>query len=156
VSRNVGWKYERLLRCWRLHESLRSATALSVAVGVGERIASGKVLVRTVILEPHAAVETSKLSTPVTFPPALQGGGLASAHLHLARTVARRAERVAVGLVRFGSLPVGVQVYLNRLSDYLFVAARFAAMRGGAVEAVYKKARGVTERALAQPAGAEL
>jgi cob(I)alamin adenosyltransferase len=59
----------------------------------------------------------------------LPGGSAPGAQLHLARTVCRRAERAVVGL---GSSPT-VVVYLNRLSDFLFVAARWvnARLRGG-------------------------
>jgi cob(I)alamin adenosyltransferase len=59
----------------------------------------------------------------------LPGGAPAGAHLHLARTVCRRAERGVVGLGTFPS----VVVFLNRLSDFLFVAARWAnnRLRGG-------------------------
>lgn len=55
----------------------------------------------------------------------LPGGDLAAAQLHVARTVCRRAERLAIALSR--EEPVGPQVipYLNRLSDLLFVAARY-------------------------------
>lgn len=61
----------------------------------------------------------------------LPGGTPAAAHLHLARTVARRAERIAVALVEAGEA-VGPEAmrYLNRLSDFLFVAARHANDRG--------------------------
>jgi hypothetical protein len=62
--------------------------------------------------------------------------------------VCRRAERATVALVSEGRLAADVAVYVNRLSDYLFVAARYAAMRAGADEAVYKKSRGVTVRHL--------
>ncbi len=57
----------------------------------------------------------------------LPGGSPLSAHLHLARTVARRAEREAVRLIEAGEAvtPAAVR-YLNRLSDHLFVAARRA------------------------------
>lgn len=57
----------------------------------------------------------------------LPGGTPAAAHLHQARTVARRAERIAVALVESGE-PVSstAMKYLNRLSDFLFVAARHA------------------------------
>lgn len=91
---------------------------------------------------------------PLSLPPRAQGGGLASAHLHLARTVCRRAERLLVALVRDGQLGPPVAVFVNRLSDYLFVAARFAAMRGGAPEQVYSKARGLSERPMAAAATA--
>lgn len=61
----------------------------------------------------------------------LPGGTPVAAHLHLARTVARRAERIAVALVEAGET-VGPEAmrYLNRLSDFLFVAARHANDRG--------------------------
>jgi cob(I)alamin adenosyltransferase len=56
----------------------------------------------------------------------LPGGSPAAAHLHLARTVCRRAERRAVTLA--GTEPVNPEAvrYLNRLSDWLFVAGRIA------------------------------
>jgi cob(I)alamin adenosyltransferase len=61
----------------------------------------------------------------------LSGGAPLSAHLHLARTVCRRAEREAVRLVETGATvtPAAVR-YLNRLSDHLFVAARRANANG--------------------------
>lgn len=55
----------------------------------------------------------------------LPGGHAAAAALHLARTVCRRVERRTVGLRQDGlAIPEAVVVYLNRLSDLLFVAAR--------------------------------
>lgn len=56
----------------------------------------------------------------------LPGGSPASAHLHLARTVVRRAERITVELARMSGESVNPEVvrYLNRASDFLFVAAR--------------------------------
>jgi cob(I)alamin adenosyltransferase len=61
----------------------------------------------------------------------LPGGTPAAAALHLARTVARRAERDAVRLAETGEAVSGPALrYLNRLSDFLFVAARFANDRG--------------------------
>jgi cob(I)alamin adenosyltransferase len=55
----------------------------------------------------------------------LPGGASAGAFLHLARTVIRRAERECVELNETHSLRPEVIRYLNRLSDYLFVCARF-------------------------------
>jgi cob(I)alamin adenosyltransferase len=56
----------------------------------------------------------------------LPGGSPLSAHLHLCRTVARRAERLSVELGTVESInPDGVK-YLNRLSDWFFVAGRIA------------------------------
>jgi len=61
----------------------------------------------------------------------LPGGSAAAAALHLARTVARRAERSAIALVQSGQTvsPPALR-YLNRLSDLLFVAARAANASG--------------------------
>jgi cob(I)alamin adenosyltransferase len=70
----------------------------------------------------------------------LPGGGLAAAHLHVCRCVCRRAERKVVALVDEGHVHESVAIYLNRLSDFAFVAARFAAFRAGQPEVVYKKA----------------
>ena len=58
----------------------------------------------------------------------LPAGSAASAHLHLARTIARRAERLMVALSQEGQEVVGAPAlkYINRLSDFLFVAARHA------------------------------
>lgn len=56
----------------------------------------------------------------------LPGGSPLSAHLHLARTICRRAERELVVLHRAEPLRAEVMQYANRLSDYLFVASRFA------------------------------
>ncbi len=62
----------------------------------------------------------------------LPGGSAAAAHLHLARTVCRRAERIAVALMDTPGEDVSGPAfrYLNRLSDLLFVAARWANARG--------------------------
>ena len=57
----------------------------------------------------------------------LPGGGSGSAHLHLARTVVRRAERSAVTAAAEVALNPVALAYLNRLSDHLFVMARLIA-----------------------------
>ncbi len=64
----------------------------------------------------------------------LPGGSQAGAFLHLARTVARRAERSVVALTEQEPINAHALVYLNRLSDYLFVAARVANRRAGVAE----------------------
>ena len=60
----------------------------------------------------------------------LPGGGAGAAHLHFARTVVRRAERSAVAAASEVPLNPLALVYLNRLSDHLFVMARAAAGGG--------------------------
>jgi cob(I)alamin adenosyltransferase len=64
----------------------------------------------------------------------LPGGSPAGASLHLARTVCRRAERSVVRLSRDAPVEATLLVYLNRLSDLLFVLARHANHRLGQPE----------------------
>jgi cob(I)alamin adenosyltransferase len=61
----------------------------------------------------------------------LPGGGSGSAHIHLARAIARRAERRAVAASEIAGLNPQALTYLNRLSDHLFVLARFIAKDQG-------------------------
>ena len=62
----------------------------------------------------------------------LPGGSAAAAALHLSRTVCRRAERSMTALAASDGETVGGPAlrYVNRLSDYLFVASRYANRRG--------------------------
>jgi len=71
----------------------------------------------------------------------LPAGGQLASTLHLARAVCRRAERAVVPLVLAGECEKSVEVYVNRLSDYLFVAARFASHRTGETEVPYQKTK---------------
>jgi cob(I)alamin adenosyltransferase len=64
----------------------------------------------------------------------LPGGSQAGATLHLARTVARRAERAVVALAAREEINAQALAYLNRLSDLLFVLARVANRRAGVAE----------------------
>jgi cob(I)alamin adenosyltransferase len=63
----------------------------------------------------------------------LPGGTPAAAYLHLARTICRRAERLAVELAQKPGEKVSATAikYVNRLSDFLFVAARYTNDKGG-------------------------
>lgn len=56
----------------------------------------------------------------------LPGGNALAGHLHIARSVARRAERSAIHAARDVAMNPKALIYLNRLSDWLFVAARHA------------------------------
>jgi cob(I)alamin adenosyltransferase len=60
----------------------------------------------------------------------LPGGTPAAAHLHVARTVVRRAERLMVELAAAEPINDAAIRYINRLSDHLFVAARFVNGKG--------------------------
>ena len=61
----------------------------------------------------------------------LPGGGAGAAHLHLARTIVRRAERMMVEAAASVSLNPQALIYVNRLSDHLFVLARLVARDEG-------------------------
>lgn len=64
----------------------------------------------------------------------LPGGNLSAAHLHHARTICRRVERELVSLGKEKKVRTELYQYLNRLSDYLFTAARFVNWHDGIEE----------------------
>jgi cob(I)alamin adenosyltransferase len=67
------------------------------------------------------------------------GGTAASAHLHLARTVCRRAERSVIAIGEDERHAAAIR-YLNRLSDYLFVVSRFANHLAGVPDVPWRRA----------------
>jgi ATP:cob(I)alamin adenosyltransferase len=64
----------------------------------------------------------------------LPGGNLVSSHLHLARTITRRCERRLWTLNKQDELPISILKFVNRLSDLLFVMARYEMFTGGDAE----------------------
>ncbi|HXX86058.1 MAG TPA: cob(I)yrinic acid a,c-diamide adenosyltransferase [Casimicrobiaceae bacterium] len=72
----------------------------------------------------------------------LPGGGPAAAACHLARTIARRAERRVWTLARAESVSAELTQYLNRLSDLLFVMARVLARHERGAEVLWRHDRG--------------
>jgi len=87
----------------------------------------------------HATAEVSPLRNFV-----LPGGSATAAHLHVARTVCRRAERAAVALSKVQSVRAEEIVYLNRLSDLLFAWARWSNQRGGVADVIWRGGRGAS------------
>jgi len=69
----------------------------------------------------------------------LPAGTSAAAALHHARTVCRRAERRVVTLSRATELSTGATIYLNRVSDLLFVLARFANFTSGTADVSWQR-----------------
>ncbi len=68
----------------------------------------------------------------------LPGGSAGSAQLHLARTVCRRAERLLVRATKADPrIGPDLLIYLNRLSDLLFVLARYENMKAGGTEEIW-------------------
>lgn len=72
----------------------------------------------------------------------LPGGNPAAAHCHLARTIARRAERRVISLAAHEPVNDTAKKYLNRLSDLLFVIARVLARENGGTEVLWKHRHG--------------
>ena len=77
----------------------------------------------------------------------LPGGGKLNAFLHQARTVCRRAERVCWAVKREEPLSDQVLMYLNRLSDHLFVQSRWVAKRLGEPEFLWDRGLRLDSRA---------
>lgn len=69
----------------------------------------------------------------------LPGGTPGAAALHLARTVCRRAERAVVHLATLEPVDEGIVMYLNRLSDLLFIFARVENLRAGTADVEWRK-----------------
>ncbi len=67
----------------------------------------------------------------------LPGGSVSASYSHLCRTVCRRAERRTVALNTDSTLRSELVVYLNRLSDYFFVLARYIIRRQGGEETIW-------------------
>ena len=100
----------------------------------------------TMVTDAHIArVEADVELFNATLPPLkefiLPGGGIAAAHCHLARTIARRAERCCWTLSRSEPVSEAVRIYLNRLSDLLFVLARVLARQAQGREVLWDRAR---------------
>lgn len=96
--------------------SKRSEGALRIADSQVER------------LEREIDVMNAELAPLTSF--VLPGGTPAAAHLHLARTIVRRAERLIVELAANEKVSAGALKYVNRLSDHLFVVSRFVNDKG--------------------------
>ncbi|WHZ21368.1 MAG: ATP:Cob(I)alamin adenosyltransferase [Nitrospira sp.] len=75
----------------------------------------------------------------------LPGGGKVSATLHQARTICRRAERICIRLTREEPVAAELNKYLNRLSDALFVLARWVAKTQGEPEFLWQRDTGATD-----------
>lgn len=101
-------------------------------------------IARAAFAESHVAelellIDTMEEQLPPITNFVVPSGGLVSASLHVARAVCRRAERRTVSLVEIDQIDPVVMRFLNRLSDFLFVAARLACQIQDEKETLYKK-----------------
>lgn len=92
------------------------------------------------VLEQSIDEQTARLEPLRNF--ILPGGCSLGCHLHIARAVCRRAERTVLQLHRSEPLRANVRVYLNRLSDWLFVAGRTANQEAGVQDVKWKRTEG--------------
>jgi cob(I)alamin adenosyltransferase len=101
-----------------------------------------------VLKEAHVArIDAAAAALNAGLPPlkefVLPGGAPLVAQLHVARTVCRRVERAAAAFFSKEAGGENAIAYLNRLSDYLFIAARSEARRLGVAEILWEKAKSV-------------
>lgn len=97
---------------------------LATAPTAGSTLCKGTTPEKTEALE--RAIDTLDSLTPPQNSFILPGGSVAAAHTHVARTVCRRAERSILTLADSGEeVDPAVLTYINRLSDYLFILARY-------------------------------
>jgi cob(I)alamin adenosyltransferase len=71
----------------------------------------------------------------------LPGGSATAAQIHLARAVCRRAERTVVNLSRSEEISQNTLMFLNRLSDFFFVLARYENLLRGVSEEKWRNSR---------------
>lgn len=108
---------------------------LATPAGEGEDFEPSDMVLRVVAgqvswLEQAIDAATAQLEPLTSF--VLPGGSENAARLHLARAIVRRAERSVVALSKEDAVNPQALAYINRLSDYLFVAARLANEQGRA------------------------
>ena len=90
----------------------------------------------------EAELDTLNADLPALEEFILPGGGMAASHCHVARTVIRRAERITTSLAATEAVRPALLMYLNRLSDLLFVVARALARAENGEEVLWQRDRG--------------
>jgi len=118
------------------NELLHAGAELAVPPGA-RKSAAGPRLGRRHVAALEKLIERLNRGLPPLKNFLLPGGSLPAAHLHLARTVCRRAERLVVHLAREEPVSSHLLAYLNRLSDALFVIARYQNQTDGQAEVLW-------------------
>ena len=120
-----------------LHEALIYIQHQLFNLGAELNNADLKFMNKHIIKELEEKIDAYNKSLPPLKNFILPGGGYAAATCHLARAVCRRAERRVVMLSEEQDLNPDLQIYLNRLSDFMFVACRVLAMHSGEDETLW-------------------
>jgi cob(I)alamin adenosyltransferase len=106
----------------------------------GSVLAGSKLKIRELVIrELEKEIDKLEKKLPQLTNFILPGGNLLASHLHFARSVCRRVEREVVAFSRTTKVDPLISAYLNRLSDFLFVQARYANYRKKARDIVWKK-----------------
>jgi cob(I)alamin adenosyltransferase len=129
----VSERVEAALR--RVQDDLFSiGAALAVPEGVNPSDYRVPVIRDELIVQMEKEIDACEAALPPLRRFILPGGTTAGALIHVARAVARRAERCCVSLSRTERLDPGIVKYLNRLSDFCFVVARLVNREGAQPE----------------------
>jgi cob(I)alamin adenosyltransferase len=126
----LGFAAESLCQKEKLQSVLRAVYRIQRELfGIGSQIISGEKFNFNLQLinKLEEEVDNFEAELPVLKAFILPGGGECSSRFHLARSVCRRAERAACALSAASKGGNVAEIYLNRLSDWLFVVARYVA-----------------------------
>jgi cob(I)alamin adenosyltransferase len=146
VARAVGLVPEIDVLLTHIQDDLLCVGAeLATTPGHEERLSSRRVG-EAEVQALEAALDRIETELPELKNFVLPGGTLAAATLHHARTVCRRAERRVISARKIRTLSPGIVIYLNRLSDLLFVLARRVNQLAGRPDVLWspRKARTAT------------
>lgn len=119
----------------RIQSDLFVLGAMLAAPGLSDRFPG---VATSRVTELEEAIDHLEKDLPPLTAFVLPGGSLAAAQLHVARTVCRRAERLIVALAEGSEVIDRAITYVNRLSDWLFVASRWANHDAGVADVPWK------------------
>jgi cob(I)alamin adenosyltransferase len=155
-------KTHGLVEAYGTLDELNSCLGVVLACGPGPQVCEEVTRLQVLLFQAGADLATEANSRPVdridegdvrdletridrissTLPASkafvMPGGAPAAAHLHVARTVCRRAERDAIAAAADSPVNPHLLVWLNRLSDFLFLLARLANQEAGIPEPLWK------------------
>ena len=116
---------------------LFGAEVAAVQMSASSKYAGDKIS-ESDILELEKSIDEMTAKIPELKNFILPGGATVAAHLHLARTICRRAERELVAMGKIASVRGQLYQYLNRLSDWIFVSARWVNFTSNYPEEIIK------------------